>query len=425
MKQQLTKLHGEKDSKEHDHTKNRPGGDIKVAGSVGLGCGGGFGRGTALVESAIVLGSCGCRGFRRLVFGSRLGFGVLGRAGSVSGGSRRRGLGSGAAGVSKALGLGGLGLGGSAGCVGIGLWSGRDGDNRSVGNVAVVVVAVAVASVTIRSSSNTAWNRSRNVGEIGVGAPVHVEADGLKRAENIAIVSDFNVVTKTVVAGELVGLGTGLCDVVGEVVALDADVLEGNVKVARALDVFSVPVDSSTGPVNSTLTVGRRSTRPQGDLNDGRSLGKFVDTGGGIVSVGLLEDTAGLAIDQPGDGVFSPVNSVGVIVFKGIRKRNVLGVGIVEISLPVKVCLDRLEVGADGFVVDFVLDGRHEDESRNDTLGAGSLQGGRNLTVPNGTGGSQDGTVGSVCHGEEDIVVVFEDGVTGDEIVLGSVTEVL
>lgn len=111
-------------------------------------------------------------------------------------------------------------------------------------------------------------------------------------------------------------------------------------------------------------------------------------------------------------------------VLKGVRKRDVDGVSVVKDLLPVVVGLGGLEERADKLVVDLVSHARHENEGRNDTLGARGLEGGRHLAVPDGSGGGQDGSRGAVGHGEQQVVVIGQDLVVDDKVCLGGIAKV-
>lgn len=117
------------------------------------------------------------------------------------------------------------------------------------------------------------------------------------RAENSRVVSDLDVLGKTGNVVVDVGVVSTGRSARRNIVALNGNILESDVKVARVLNVSGVPVDCTTSPVDCALGVGGKSTRPQRDLDEGRGLGEGVGVGGGVVSVVLLEDTADLAVD--------------------------------------------------------------------------------------------------------------------------------
>jgi hypothetical protein len=99
--------------------------------------------------------------------------------------------------------------------------------------------------------------------------------------------------------------------------------LESCVVVSVVLDIGGVPVDKSTGPVNSSLAVGGETCGPEGELDSSGCLGEVPLVRGGVPGVGSFLCAAHLPIYQPSDRIGGPVNFVGVIVVEGIRKGDV------------------------------------------------------------------------------------------------------
>lgn len=352
--------------------------------------------------------------------------GAVALAAARAGGSRGAAL---LEATSSRRGGGGLGSsslvgGGRSRSVGDGVASSSAGGNgraRGSGNVGVG----AVVSAVVVARAETGRNSARDDGEAIVRALVHVETNSLEGAKHGLVVGDNNVLREASNVVVDVSVGTLDLGVGRRIVASNRDVLKSNVKVTGVGDIGGVPVDLTTSPVDGTLGVGSQSTGPDGDLDEGGSLGVVVGLGGSVEGILLVEDTADLAVDGPGDGVLSPVNLVGVEVLVGVREGNVSGLCVVQGLLPVVVGLGGFEERTNKLVINFITDARHEDERRDDTLGSRGLEGSRDFSVPDGSGGGQDGTSGLVGHGKEEVTIVVENVVVGNKVVGVGITEVL
>jgi hypothetical protein len=99
--------------------------------------------------------------------------------------------------------------------------------------------------------------------------------------------------------------------------------LEGCVVVSVVLDIRGVPVDQSTGPLDGSLSVGGKTSRPEGKLHTSRCLREIPLVRRGIPGVRSLQRAADLSIYQPCDLIRSPINFVRVVVIERVSKRDV------------------------------------------------------------------------------------------------------
>lgn len=112
----------------------------------------------------------------------------------------------------------------------------------------------------------------------------------------------------------LVGARRALC-----VVALNRNLAKSRKVVAVILDVAAIPVNHATSPIDGALGVGLETTRPEGNLDTRRSLGKVPLVRSGVPSLGLLLGSCNHAIDHPIDLFGRPADLVLVEVIEGIR----------------------------------------------------------------------------------------------------------
>ena len=98
--------------------------------------------------------------------------------------------------------------------------------------------------------------------------------------------------------------------------------------------------------------------------------------------------------------------------------------GVVQETLPVVVGLGNLEEGTNKLVINLISNTRHENERRDNTLGTSSLESSRDLSVPDSSGGSQDGTSRLVGHCKQNGVVELENVIVNYEVVRVSISEV-
>lgn len=210
------------------------------------------------------------------------------------------------------------------------------------------------------------------------------------------------------------------------------------------LDVLAVPVDLTTSPGDRARSVGAQTGRPERQLNSSGSLWELVAVGSGIPGLRLLLDPVNLAVDGPGDLIRGPVDLVSVPVIKSVSSRSVGSIVICEIkklarctprsstqkltirdALEIVVGLRMLQVGADKFVVDFVLHIRQKDERSHNTLATAGLQLGTGLTVPHVVVVSQQSTDGLGGHGQDERAILRQGLAAGHPVGLAGVTQVL
>lgn len=113
------------------------------------------------------------------------------------------------------------------------------------------------------------------------------------------------------------------------VVAVDGNILDHGVVVA-VLHVRTAPVNLTTSPLDSTLSVASLTSRPQRELNSGRSLRVVVLAGSLVVGLVAVESTKDLAINLPAERVGLPVDCVSVPLRVSVGRRKVLFVSVCE-----------------------------------------------------------------------------------------------
>lgn len=103
----------------------------------------------------------------------------------------------------------------------------------------------------------------------------HVGTRGKERLEDCRFVGDLD----GVVGGRVVCVDVRLVALdVGagwRVIALHGDISKRGVVVTVLLDVFTIPVNKTTGPLDRALAVARETSGPNRELNPGRRLGEF------------------------------------------------------------------------------------------------------------------------------------------------------
>jgi hypothetical protein len=97
-----------------------------------------------------------------------------------------------------------------------------------------------------------------------------------------------------VVALSLVGT-----DSVAAVIALNGNRLNFGVKESDLLNVFGVPVDLTTSPINGTLRVSLKTTRPERQLDTRRGLREAPVLRCRVPGILALLGSSQLAIDPP------------------------------------------------------------------------------------------------------------------------------
>lgn len=177
--------------------------------------------------------------------------------------------------------------------------------------------------------------------------------------------------------------------------------------VSVSLDVLSTgPVDMSTSPVNSSLGVGSKTTRPKRELHASRSLWEHPLVCGRVPGILAFQCTSNLTIDQPGNLVRSPVDFVGVVIVESVRKGDVGRVPIIRNTLEIEVGLSSLQIDTDEFVIDFILDIRKQDECSNNTRASTSLECSLHVSVPHVCRASKQSTDGVRSHCQKDVVLI-------------------
>jgi hypothetical protein len=102
------------------------------------------------------------------------------------------------------------------------------------------------------------------------------------------------------------------------IVAFDRDLAKGRIVVTVGLDVWAVPLNWTTGPLDRTGSVGRRTTGPNRELDTCRRLREAPLIGCGIPSLRPLLNPANLAVDEPRYIVRCPSNLVLVKIIESV-----------------------------------------------------------------------------------------------------------
>lgn len=195
--------------------------------------------------------------------------------------------------------------------------------------------------------------------------------------------------------------------------------------VVAVLHVGRVPVDETTGPLDCALSVLGETSWPEGELHASRRLRVVVVLAGIVVGIRLLQCPHDIAINSPFNLVRSPVDSIVVLVLSSVGDRQVLAVLVVGDTLEVVVRLSVLEINADPFEIDFVLDVAHQDESGNDTLTLGGSHVGAYGTVPHVVCAGKKSADGVGSHGQKHGLVLVDSRRAGaDPVGLAGITEV-
>lgn len=84
--------------------------------------------------------------------------------------------------------------------------------------------------------------------------------------------------------------------------------------VVAVLHVLAVPVNKTTSPVDGTLSVRRKTGRPERKHDTGGGLGVVEAAGGSVPGVLAVERTHDIAINGPGESVGLPVNDIFVLI---------------------------------------------------------------------------------------------------------------
>ena len=145
-----------------------------------------------------------------------------------------------------------------------------------------------------------------------------METVGTERGNHRVVVGNLDGVVETLVILEDVRLAALDVRTIRSVIAFDVDLANLRIVVAGFLDVFAVPVNLTTGPVNGSLGVAGLTGGPEGHLHARGSLGEFEALRGFVPCVLLFQSALHIAIDRPVDVVVLPVNFVGVPIFEGV-----------------------------------------------------------------------------------------------------------
>ena len=159
-----------------------------------------------------------------------------------------------------------------------------------------------------------------------------METGGAERGNHRVVVGDLDGVVETLVIFEDVRLAALDVGTIRSVVAFDVDLANRRVVVACFLDVFAVPVDFTTGPVNGSLGVAGLAGGPEGELHARGRLGKFITLSGLVPCRLLLQSALHITIDRPVDVVLLPVDLVGVPIFEGVA---VIAINLGRVSVVV------------------------------------------------------------------------------------------
>ena len=90
-----------------------------------------------------------------------------------------------------------------------------------------------------------------------------------------------------------------------------------------SLDILTIPIDFSAGPVNCSLGVGGKSSWPDGDLHSRWGLWELPLVGSRVPGIFTLLCASDLAIDRPSNLVGRPFDSVIVVVVEGVGEGDV------------------------------------------------------------------------------------------------------
>ena len=137
--------------------------------------------------------------------------------------------------------------------------------------------------------------------------------------------------------------------------------------------------------------------------------------GGGVPGLGAFKAALLFAVDGPFDGVGGPVDLVGVVCAEGVLSADIEFVAVCGLlamvdmegskiitigdALKIVVGLSSVEVGANEFKVDFVLDIRKEDKCRNHTRCPACLECSCYFPIPHVGCARQQCTNAALGHG--------------------------
>lgn len=187
----------------------------------------------------------------------------------------------------------------------------------------------------------------------------------------------------------MIRVGVGI----GGVIVLDGHTLDPHGE--RSLGV----VDFTTSPVNSTLTIAGVATSPDTNADIHRSLGEA----GTTLSIGFVESTDFLVVDQPDDVLWGPLDGVSVedilrssdvgpsvtVISGGITLSEVVGLnlGVVATKCFLGGGLVMCLIGGSLWVVytypiNFVQSIRFQDDGTDDTSAGSRLHLNGDFSVP-------------------------------------------
>lgn len=175
-----------------------------------------------------------------------------------------------------------------------------------------------------------AWVRAVHAGDLGSGVGgccrarsrwstgIHICSCTKERFQDRRVIAvDDSVVGTSVTIVGVGDAGVGTWGT-GGVITGDFDGLEGRVVISVILDIGRVPVHETASPFDGSFTVGGESCGPEGELDTGGSLREFPLVGGGIPGIGPLQGTTKLTVNIPANGIWGPVDLIGVVVAEGV-----------------------------------------------------------------------------------------------------------
>lgn len=279
-----------------------------------------------------------------------------------------------------------------------------------------------------------------------VSANIRVKTRGTERRKHGVVVGHLHRGVETLVILEYVRLVSLDISTTRRAVALDRNVAERCVVIALVLNVLAIPVDLTTSPFNSSLSIAGLTSRPERELHPRGSLGELVAAGGFVPSLRLLEGAFHLAVDGPVDVVFCPVDFVLMPFFKGVVIANFRFAAVViciiesipysdqwrsggrhtvKDTLEVIVRLDIIQIRTHKLKIDLILGIRQQDKRRHNTSSTAALYLALDLSIPNVVVVREQRPHSTIGHCHDEVSVIDLGEATVHPVVLGSVAQVL